>query len=233
MAEKDLIRSYDETYSYDSFKPVVISGWPRDRNQALVFLARRGGGRLLEIGCGNGSTLAALRDSYDELHGMELSDVRAENARRNLSVYDAKILTGSIERRTPYPEAFFHCIMWADVIEHVIDLWAAMKEITRLLANGGKLITVTPNIAKLKARLMLLHGVFPSTSAGNEGFDVRPKELFDGGHMHYFTYGMMRKLYSKYGLEVAEEIGIGRYGYVHNILRLLLSSEVVTMGEKR
>lgn len=234
MHKYGVSRSYDLVYSTDLFGPVEVKGWPVDRNQAIVFLATnyRGGERILEIGCGNGSTLAALGGIFKELHGMELSQVRSETAQKNLKGYNGKIISASIEESTPYPDGYFDCIVWADVIEHVIDLWAAMDEIARLLKPGGRLITVTPNIAKIKARTRLLIGKFPSTSATNEGFDVRPGEMFDGGHVHYFTYSMLRKLYSKYGLKVLREIGIGKYGHIHNLFRSLLSSEVVTVGEK-
>lgn len=223
---------YDHVYSDDPFKPVIVKGWPVDRNQALVFLATGCSGRVLEIGCGNGSTLAALGSAFEELYGMELSNVRAEAARKNLKDYKAEIISASIEERTPYPDEYFDCIVWGDVIEHVVDLWAAMDEIVRLLKTSGKLITVTPNVAKIKARLRLLMGIFPSTSAPSEGFDVRPGEMFDGGHLHYFTYEMMKKLYRNYGLKVVEEIGIGKYGRIHDFYKTLLSAEVVTVGEK-
>jgi len=228
-----LSKSYDRAYSHDRFERVIVDGWPLDRNQALVFLTNKKGDRVLDVGCGNGSTLAALGEKFNELHGIEFSSVRAEAATRNLKGYNAKIISVSIEERTPYPDVYFDCIIWADVIEHIINLWSAMEEVVRILKPGGRLITITPNIAKIKARTRLLLGKFPSTSAVDEGFSVRAGEMFDGGHMHYFTYGMMRKLYGKYGLKVVKEIGIGKYGRLHNCWKTLLSSEVVTMGGKK
>ena len=224
--------SYDKTYVIDPFQRVVLNGWPLDRYQALVYLINMKGNRVLDIGCGNGSTLAAIGENFDELHGIEFSSVRAENATRNLRAYNTKIINVNIEERTPYPDEYFDCIFWADVIEHTINLWGAMEEITRILKTGGTLITITPNIAKIKARIRLLLGRFPATSASNEGFQIRAGEMFDGGHMHYFTYSMMRKLYHKYNLTVVREIGIGKYGRLHNFWRTLLSAEVVTVGKK-
>lgn len=232
MGKQELRTSYDRVYSHDPFTPVTVKGWPITRNQALVFLAPKKGMRVLEIGCGNGSTLAALSDRFTELHGIEFSRTRVETTQKNLKGYNAKIICGNIEEGTSYPDAHFDCIVWADVIEHVMDLWATMGEVVRLLQPGGRLITVTPNIAKVKARVKLLLGWFPSTSGRDEGFSVRPGEMFDGGHLHYFTYEMIRKLYRKYGLKVTKEIGIGRYGRLHHFWKTLLSSEVVTVGEK-
>ncbi|MDH4027772.1 MAG: class I SAM-dependent methyltransferase [Nitrospirota bacterium] len=233
MNKDKLSLSYDEVYSCDEkFNPVSIKKWPVNRNQALLFLANKRGKRLLEIGCGNGSTLAALGKQFDELHGIEFSGERVKTAARNLKDYNAEIIKASIEERVPYPDAYFDCIIWADVIEHIINLWSSMEEIVRILRPSGRLITVTPNIAKIKARIMLLLGRFPATSGTDEGFGIRPGEMFDGGHMHYFTYSMMRKLYSRYDLNVISEIGIGKYGRLHNFCRTILSSEVVTVGEK-
>ena len=61
--DRTLAAKYDEIYRNDPFckgvKPSQVEGWPSDRYQALVYLARPGG-RLLEIGCGRGKVLLAL-----------------------------------------------------------------------------------------------------------------------------------------------------------------------------
>ncbi len=78
------------------------------------------------------------------------------------------------------------CVVCVDTIEHVPDVYAAAAELRRVPKPGGRLVINTPNVAFGKRRLLSLLGRFPSTSQPNEGLgsDV----LFDGGHLHYFTY---------------------------------------------
>src|SRR4051794_12553816 len=61
----------------------------------LAFLSRRpnAGGRLLDVGCGEGTFLAAATDTYDA-YGVELDPVAAERARAQLP---GRITTGTLD----------------------------------------------------------------------------------------------------------------------------------------
>ena len=220
----------DEVVELESFH----FRWPRHREEALIKWTAPGR-RLLEIGFGRGTVLYNLHKRFDQLYGVELSPVRvrkAQEAFKKADIPNVNLLVGNIEKGLPFKDEQFDCIIWADVIEHVVDLWATMEEICRLLHPGGRLITVTPNIAKLRRRVLLLMGTFPSTSAKNEGLNVREGELFDGGHMHYFTFSSIEKLYRKYWIQPVEKYGFGEAGWVHNIYPSLLSGSVFVLGKK-
>ena len=231
-----LEKSYNSIYDNEviDLKDIQVN-WPRNREEALIKWVGSGK-RLLEIGFGPGHVLYNLRNRFEELYGVELSSCRAEKAKdafQDAGVANVQVTTGNIEDGLDFPDGYFDCIVWADVIEHVMNLWAAMKEIRRLLRKGGCLLTTTPNIAELRRRLKLLFGTFPSTSGGNEGIDVRKGELFDGGHVHYFTFSMLGKLYRKYEFEPLHRYGFGRLGHLHNLWPSLLSSAVCVKGVKR
>jgi len=228
--------SYNAIYENEviDLKEMEVN-WPRNRWEALIKWSGSGK-RLLEIGAGSGCVLYNLRNRFEELLGLELSPVRVKKARKafcDKGIDNVQIIVGNIEDRLDFPDGYFDCIVWADVIEHIIDLWAAMKEIRRLLQKKGCLLTTTPNIAELRRRLKLLFGTFPSTSGGNEGIDVREGELFDGGHVHYFTFSMLEKLYRKYGIEPLHRYGFGRLGRLHNLRPSLLSSAICVKGIRR
>jgi len=77
------------------------------------------------------------------------------------------------------------------LIEHLIDPLRAMQRIRQLLKPGGFAYIDTPNIARYTLRLKLLMGRFPSTASMNEGlttYSGKPTDLYDEGHLHYFTY---------------------------------------------
>ena len=234
--ELSLRKSYNSIYDNEiiDLKDIRVN-WPRNREEALIKWAGSGK-RLLEIGFGPGRVLYNLRTRFEELYGIELSSRRAEKAQdafQRAGVTNVQVIVGNIEDGLDFPDDYFDCIVWADVIEHIIDLWAAMEEIRRLLRKGGCLLTTTPNIAELRRRVKLLFGTFPSTSGSNEGIDVREGELFDGGHVHYFTFSMLEKLYRKYGIEPLYRYGFGRLGRLHNLWPSLLSSAICIKGVKK
>lgn len=133
----DLAARYDALYSNEAVddqtsaadiavQPVVLDGWPDNRKQAMLHLAKPGG-RLLEIGCGQGNVLAALAPHYDELVGVELSGVRAARTQQALAYLpNCRIANEPLENLLETAVPPFDCIIWAEVIEHVVDVIGAM-----------------------------------------------------------------------------------------------------------
>lgn len=242
--ESTLGERYDQLYAADQqledapLLPIAVAGWPADRNQALVFLTRPGG-RLLEIGCGQGRVLATLAPQFDHVVGTELSSVRADATRRRLAhLPNCTIFCGDLAELAADPTQRFDCILWADVIEHIGDVVGAMHTVARLANPGAQLVTVTPNVAYLPQRLRLLLGRGPATSLPlhrNEGFTDEPNQtvLLDGGHFHYFTYRQVEILYRLAGFTPERRMGIGgRLSKVRNIWPTLLSGAVCVAGRK-
>jgi SAM-dependent methyltransferase len=235
MINNTLVDAYNSVYELEAIRFYDFKKrFPQNRNEALVWLANSGN-KVLEIGCGGGNVLYNLRHNFLELYGLEMSSQRSYVIQQSAieNNLNLNIITGNIEQKLEFEDGFFDTIIWADVIEHVVDIWAAMKEISRLLAPGGTLITCTPNIAELRRRLTLLCGRFPSTSGKNQGLDVRENELFDGGHLHYFTFSSLANLYRMYDVKPEKFLGFGNLGCFHNIYPPLLSSAVCIIGIKQ
>jgi hypothetical protein len=52
-------------------------------------------------------------------------------------------------------------------------------------------------MAKFTRRIKLLLGKFPSTASKDEGLTTyggRPTDLYDEGHLHYFTFGSLSRM---------------------------------------
>ena len=211
---------YDSTLNREELSEIVVNGWPKDRVEAIV--AMRGtGNRILDVGCGNGLLLHQFRNSYKTLLGLEYSPHRLAQASVNLAGSDFVPINGSAEDMTSIETDSVDCIISADTIEHIPDVYAACDEMYRVLRPGGKLIINTPNIAFIKKRLLLLLGRFPSTSQPNEG--IGSDVLFDGGHFHYFTYRSLRIVLENAGFTAEQSIGFGRFGRMHDYFPKLLS----------
>jgi ubiquinone/menaquinone biosynthesis C-methylase UbiE len=228
-----LSKKYDSFYKSSQLKEqlpeVILSGWPKNRVEAIIHSLEKGG-VVLDVGCGNGHLLYQLKNKFERLIGLEYSAHRLEQAKINLADFLFEPVLGSAEDMNIINTSSVDCIVSADTIEHIPDVYAATNELFRVLRPGGILVINTPNIAFLKKRLLLLIGRFPSTSQPNEGLgsDI----MFDGGHLHYFTYRSLTLILEKAGFVIEARVGYGKLGKIHNIYPPLLSGGVQLIARK-
>jgi SAM-dependent methyltransferase len=222
---------------YFKSRPVGVyrcNDWPTNRVQFAVCQAQRGGEALLDIGCGDGDLLLSLKDKYKSYYGIDISDIRLNTAKINCIDLNSNFYNLSIEVQTNlFPFANINTICCLDVLDHLVDVRAAIKNIFNLLADNGRFILTVPNFAKIDRRLKLLMGSFPSTSTKNQGVDrLGESGLFDGGKLHYFTFESLCALLNEAGFNKIERFGIGKFGWVHNIKPSLLSGAICLVCHK-
>ena len=228
-----LSEQYDSFYKTalvkETLAEVRVQGWPKNRVEAILH-STGSGNTVLDVGCGNGHLLYQLRHRFKKLVGLEYSAHRLEQAKLNLSDNAFVPVLGSAEDMSEIASLSVDCIVSADTIEHVPDVYPAAAELFRVLRPGGILVINTPNIAFIKKRMLLLMGRFPSTSQKNEGLgsDI----LFDGGHLHYFTFRSLSLLLERAGFVIEQSIGFGKLGPLHNIHPRLMSGGVQLVARK-
>ena len=153
-------------------------------------LRLNGDTKILDIGCGRG-TFANFVDGNLDLYGVDISESAIFEA--NKIYVDAKQIDLDKDE-LPYDNNFFNITIALDILEHVYDPLAAIKEIYRVLKDNGKLILSTPNILYEKYLKDLVNTrKFPKTS-----LDQFP---YDGGHIHFFTYKDIYQLLGKLGFK--------------------------------
>ncbi len=113
---------------------------------------------VLEVGCGGGLLCEELARRGLVVVGIDPAEAALEEARKyvqkNYLGANAYFETGLAEA-LPYADGSFSVIVCLDVLEHVRDLEATIKEIARVLAPGGIFIFDTINRTFL-ARLALI-----------------------------------------------------------------------------
>lgn len=104
--------------------------------------------RLLDIGAGSGILVEAATCAGFSAEGVEPSNWLVTAAHK----HGCRVFEGVL----PHPsiEGPYDVITMIDVIEHVENPAALLREARRLLADNGVLIIVTPDAASLAARLM-------------------------------------------------------------------------------
>jgi SAM-dependent methyltransferase len=109
------------------------------------------GKRILDIGCGIGMYLEAMRAFSDRVYGVDIDAQRAVQAHQSLPA-----IAVAPAERLPFVQGSFDVVLLHEVIEHVEDDRRAIREAHRVLAPGGRMVIFAPN------RLYPLetHGVF-------------------------------------------------------------------------
>jgi len=119
----------------------------REATRRVYFLPRLPGGKLLDVGCGNGSFLDQMRTFGWNCEGIEPDPIAAEHARRR----GLSIRCSSLEEVNLAPEAY-DAITMNHVLEHFFDPQAMIAKLSLALKSGGVLISISPNPVGLLAR---------------------------------------------------------------------------------
>ncbi len=128
--------------------------WAWERRRALLLGELRPGERVLDLGCGAGRFVAALREAGADAVGVELAQAALERARRNVPGADLRLLEpdGSL----PLGHGEVDLVWCSEVLEHVPDTVALLTEARRVLKRGGRLLVTVPDHGRVKRTLIAL-----------------------------------------------------------------------------
>lgn len=201
-----------QAYSREYYGAASQRFWPALERFVRQFRLRRARrlsrwvspGRALDIGCGRGWTLAALRELGWQVQGVELN---ADAARHAQEVLKLDVSLGGFEPLHHEPESFDAVVLW-HVLEHLRDPVATLSGIARLLKPGGVLALAVPNRASWQARLThyaWFHVDLPR-------------------HLWHFSPDDLRGLCDRHGLRVARVNHVSweqnPYGWIQSLLNL-------------
>jgi SAM-dependent methyltransferase len=118
--------------------------WYRNRRLWLAQLLEgrvRHGGRALDVGCGTGETLAALAQAgFADPVGTDLSPYVLAYARDR----SPHATLRSLAEELPFSSGSVACLTSMDVLEHVADDRAALREYHRVVEPGGVAVLMVP-----------------------------------------------------------------------------------------
>ena len=134
--------------------PTDPEPWEWERRRALLLGEVRPGERVLDLGCGAGRFVAALREAGADPVGVELAEAALERARANAPGADLRLVAddGSL----PLEHASIDLVWCSEVLEHVPDTAHLLLEVRRVLRPGGRLLVTVPDHGRLRTALIAL-----------------------------------------------------------------------------
>ncbi len=140
------------------------------------------GASALEIGCGTGELLVALREAGAQVTGVEPNAAAVKTA---VEQHGLTVHTGMLDDVSLSP-ASFDLILMKYALEHVHSPTDTLRQISTLLKPGGRGVFWIPNAASIEAKLFGKYW---------RGLDA-PRHLF------VFTPDTIRRFVEKAGMEV-------------------------------
>ena len=168
--------------------------WAWERRRSLLLGEVRAGERVLDLGCGAGRFVAALRDAGAEAVGVELAEAALGRARRNAPGADLRLVEpdGSL----PLDHASVDLVWCSEVLEHVADTAYLLLEVRRVLRPGGRVLVTVPYHGRIKGALIAL-----------ARFDAHFDPL--GQHLRFYTRSSLTATLQRSGFEAVRVRGWG------------------------
>jgi len=171
----------------DKREPFYYFGVRDDLIRAIPPQAKR----ILEVGCAGGMTGKALREKgFKEVVGIEVNEEVAKSGKR----YYDQLIIGDVEKVSlPFEKEYFDCILYGDVLEHLLDPWQALKKHHAFLKKGGTIICSIPNIRHYRiVKKLVFKGKWEYQGDG----------ILDQTHLRFFTLHSIRRMLEEAGFEI-------------------------------
>ena len=178
---------------------------------------------VLDVGCAGGELGAFCNDNI--FYGI---DGNAEALKSASKLYEKVELVDL--NQIPEKQIFetkFDVIVFADVLEHLLDPEKILKHFKKYLKEDGIIIVSLPNVALWRVRLNLIFGKFDYTDYG----------VMDRTHLHLYTFKTAKELLSNSGFKVTNQLGASySFGNWNNnslkFFQELFSVHIVSVGKK-
>ncbi len=146
---------------------------------------------ILDVGCGHGILGKNLKRDVPErkVFGIEYDILAAEAAKLNLD----QVVTGDIQTMIlPFQGAIFDCIIFADILEHLLEPAAVLRKLKPYLKPNGVIICSIPNMRHYAVILKLIR----------EGWNYEDYGPFDRTHLRFFSLRSMKDLITSAGFHI-------------------------------
>lgn len=125
----------------------------------------------------------------------------------------------------PFDDETFDIVIGNQVLEHIQNTDGFLREIWRVLKEGGYCVISTPNLASLHNVALLLMGMQPISYRVSEiqvGNFLRGEKHLDD-HIRVFTMSGLKDFFNYHGFQIESIKGAGFYPFPGILSRVFLS----------
>jgi ubiquinone/menaquinone biosynthesis C-methylase UbiE len=174
--------------------------------------------RVLDCGCGRGYYLNFIRQvSNCQLIGIDLELGYLHIAQETVKTFQQVELAAASIYQLPFPDEYFDKVIFSEVLEHLVDDRAGLREVARTVRPGGVIAITVPNanypflwdpINKMLESLFNTH-----ISSG-------PLAGIWANHVRLYAPAQLRSVVRSCGLTVEELRSFTHYAFpfIHNIV---------------
>ncbi|MEK7450491.1 MAG: class I SAM-dependent methyltransferase [Patescibacteria group bacterium] len=162
--------------SYDEQVPYLIKAYIKEFQRIEPFLPQNP--KILEIGCGNGFFLEALKKKgIKDLFGVEASLKMVSEA----TPYFKNRIIKDVFKQKQFPDNNFDAVLCFHTLDHIVDPNRFIKSVQKILKPGGFILFVVHNTDSIFAKLF------------GEKWPI-----FDIEHIYLFNKNTLYSLFSKH-----------------------------------
>jgi len=153
------------------------------QTQLIGLIPEKSVRRVLSLGCGYGHTEYELLKRNIEVWAIEKDEIAAIEAEKRVS----KVIVGDLsEVNDRCPDDYFDCLMFPDILEHLVDPYGTLKLYLNKLRKGGIVVASLPNVR-------LFSVVIPLVFFGR--WDYKEEGVLDETHLRFFTKKSIKELF--------------------------------------
>lgn len=241
LVEGELLKLYqgDDWKSYENFENWKYDDWIVS-NEVSYFISKlnlglvekflKKGSKVLDVGCDIGLNIRHLNENGYQSKGVEISSIGSRIANEIIGVE-----VENIELKDFNSQEKFEGVMLMDVLEHLYDPIAVLKEINNRLNNEGIIFINVPHHAGISSRWKkFMHKIKLKKSFKHFGFPA---------HLYGFDKQSLNKMLNKSGFKVlhfeswpramtTNRLNVLNYFFVNLVRKFALSDYIICVAKK-
>ncbi len=173
------LSKYENNHRAGRVSDAALSNYQKMVDGVLPFLPGKQI-RIADVGCATGGLLSVFqRNGFANVMGIDPSPSCARSA---ADLYGLKVVTASLFDAGPF-DTLFDLLVLSSVLEHVLDLADALKQMRQLLVPNGLMFIEVPDTVN-----------FPAWASA-------PFQQFSVEHVNFFSPTSLSNLLSHHGFE--------------------------------